>query len=218
MCATTAILVSSLIQQYSGFVVDGWCSLLVSVFIILSAWKSITETVERLLGQAPDTEVFEKVRSIALAYKEISSVQNLIIHDYGMGRYVISLHIVGKPLISFDTLLSISNKITYDLSQCYTCETTIQIDFLEDNTTIIDEVFDTVQKIILKFSADCYIDTLYIVKSIDCSNVVLTIAGADKLKYKKDEMLCTINQALYEINKDYHAILKLIIARPKKER
>ena len=103
-------------------------------------------------------------------------------------------------------------------SQCYTCETTIQIDFLEDNTAIIDEVFDTVQKIILKFSADCYIDTLYIVKSIDCSNVILTIAGADKLKYKKDEMLCTINQALYEINKEYHAILKLIIARPKKER
>lgn len=218
MCATTAILLSSLIQQCSGFVVDGWCSLLVSVFIILSAWKSITETVERLLGQAPDTEVFEKVRSIALAYKEISSVQNLIIHDYGMGRYVISLHIVGKPLISFDTLLSISNKITYDLSQYYTCETTIQIDFLEDNTAIIDKVFDTVQKIISKFSADCYIDTLYIVKSVDCSNVVLTIAGTDKLKYKKDEMLCTINQALYEINNEYHVILKLIIARPKKER
>lgn len=218
MAATTAILLSLIFQHYTGIIVDGWCSLLVSIFIITSGWKAITETVERLLGQSPDQAVFEKVKKIAISHKEVTSVNNLVIHDYGLGRYVISMRVVGAENTQYSELISVVNDIEYELSLEVTCETTIEIAYMETDPKVIKSIQSIIEIVLLKVNPNAKVSQLNVQKSKNYSNVFITIEGPDKLRKEEEELSSAIEQQLHTLNAKYRGIIKLVIAHPNRER
>ena len=90
--ATFAVLVSMLIYRFTGFDPDNYCGILVSVFILWSGFSSAKDTVSTLLGKRPDKELVNKICSIVLGFDGIIGVHDLVVHDYGPGRMMISLH------------------------------------------------------------------------------------------------------------------------------
>ncbi len=92
-CITTgAVLISSLITYYTGLRIDGWCGLAVSVFILISGFRALAETASPLLGQQQDPELVHKIEDAVLSNREVIGVHDLLIHDYGPGRRMMSLH------------------------------------------------------------------------------------------------------------------------------
>ncbi len=90
--ATTAVLLGSLAGRLWGVPIDGWCGGAVALFILWSGINAARETINPLLGQPPSPEFVEQVRSLVLSYPEITGIHDLIVHDYGPGRRIISLH------------------------------------------------------------------------------------------------------------------------------
>ena len=62
------------------------------MFPIYTGIKAAKDTVGDLLGKRPDPSLVEKVYQIVLAYDRILGVHDLVIHDYGPDRKMISLH------------------------------------------------------------------------------------------------------------------------------
>ncbi len=71
---------------------DGWVGLVVALFILFSADKAAKETISPLLGQPPDPEFVHQIQDIVLSHQQILGVHDLVVHDYGPGRVMISLH------------------------------------------------------------------------------------------------------------------------------
>ena len=90
--ATTAVLLAMLIGRWTGLAVDGYVGMIVAVFILLSAYKAARETLSPLLGQAPDPELVQEIRDTALSGDIVQGIHDLVVHDYGPGRMMISLH------------------------------------------------------------------------------------------------------------------------------
>lgn len=90
--ATTAVLLAMLIGRWTGLAVDGYVGMIVAVFILLSAYKAAKETLSPLLGQAPDPELVQEIRDTALSGDIVQGIHDLVVHDYGPGRMMISLH------------------------------------------------------------------------------------------------------------------------------
>ena len=90
--STTVVLVSMLLARFFGINVDGWCGLAVAAFILYAGIKSTLETISPLLGSAPDPEFVEEIETIVLSYDEIFNIHDLVVHDYGPGRCMITLH------------------------------------------------------------------------------------------------------------------------------
>lgn len=90
--ATGVVLLSAIVSKLFGLRIDGWCGLLVALFVLYSGVKSVKETIAPLLGQIPDAEFVANIESIVLSYDGISAVHDLIVHDYGPGRMIVSLH------------------------------------------------------------------------------------------------------------------------------
>ncbi len=90
--ATTAVLLAMLIGRWTGLAVDGYVGMIVAVFILLSAYKAAKETLSPLLGQAPDPELVKEIRDTALSGDIVQGIHDLVVHDYGPGRMMISLH------------------------------------------------------------------------------------------------------------------------------
>lgn len=89
---TFVILVAVIVAGLTHLKIDGYCGLAVGLFILYSGVKSIRETLDPLLGKPADPELVKRIHEIVLSHDEIMAVHDLIVHDYGPGHLVISLH------------------------------------------------------------------------------------------------------------------------------
>ena len=90
--ATAVVLVCSLVARQTGLLLDGWCGLAVAAFILFAGYGAAKDTLSPLLGQAPDPAFVEQIRQIVEASPVIIGIHDLMVHDYGPGRRIISLH------------------------------------------------------------------------------------------------------------------------------
>lgn len=130
-CLTTAaVLCSTLILTFFGKNVDAWFGLAVSVFILYSGIRSVLETADPLLGDKPDDAYVEKIQEIVLSYRDrgILDMHDLIVHDYGPGHSMISLHVEVPSSGTLMKTHTLVDEIEHRLRSELGCEAVIHID------------------------------------------------------------------------------------------
>ena len=90
--STTVITIATLVSHVTGWPLDGYAGVLVALLVLKAAWDVLSDTVNRLLGGKPDVELGKKIVSMLLEYPGILGVHDLVIHDYGPGRSMASIH------------------------------------------------------------------------------------------------------------------------------
>jgi len=90
--ATSAVLLGLIVGKVTGIQLDGILGAMVAVFIIISGIQLIRETVSPLLGESPDPELVEQIRSIMMSYDGILGIHDLVVHEYGPGKIFASAH------------------------------------------------------------------------------------------------------------------------------
>ncbi|MDD3214031.1 MAG: cation diffusion facilitator family transporter, partial [Eubacteriales bacterium] len=92
VAATGAVLVSVALQTLFGWRIDGYMSLLVALFVLKTGLSVCRETIDRLLGEKPNPELTREIKQKMLSYDGILGVHDLVVHDYGPGRCIASVH------------------------------------------------------------------------------------------------------------------------------
>ena len=90
--ATSAVLLSAIIGKFTGVNIDAWAGILVALFILRAGWGAAKDTLNPLLGQSPDPELVRDIERTVLAHHQVVGIHDMIIHDYGPGRSMMSLH------------------------------------------------------------------------------------------------------------------------------
>lgn len=90
--ATSAVLLSAIIGKFTGANIDAWAGILVALFILRAGWGAAKDTLNPLLGQSPDPELVRDIERTVLAHPQVVGIHDMIIHDYGPGRSMMSLH------------------------------------------------------------------------------------------------------------------------------
>ena len=90
--ATSAVLLGTLVGHFADLYIDGWVGVLVAVFILRAGWGAAKDTLDPLLGQSPDPELVRGIQETVLGRPEIVGMHDLVVHDYGPGRCMASLH------------------------------------------------------------------------------------------------------------------------------
>lgn len=90
--ATAAVAVSAVVGLLLSWPVDGYVGVLVSLLVLKAAWDVLKDTVDRLLGGKPNQEMGRKIVEKLMAYPGILGVHDLVLHDYGPGRSIASVH------------------------------------------------------------------------------------------------------------------------------
>ena len=90
--ATGAVIVATIAGVYIDFPIDGIMGVLVSLLILRAGYGIAKETIGLLLGSAPDPALVKRIETLVLSGEEIVGVHDLIVHDYGPGRTIASVH------------------------------------------------------------------------------------------------------------------------------
>lgn len=91
--STAAVLVSLFVAHFTSFDPDGIIGLLVALFILYSGVGLVRETIDPLLGRAPDPQTVRAIEEKILTYPGVLGIHDLILHDYGPGRQFASIHV-----------------------------------------------------------------------------------------------------------------------------
>lgn len=91
--ATGAVLAAAVISSVTGIDLDGWAGLAVGAFIIYSGIELMRDTVDPLLGKAPDPEFVRFIHNKIMSYPGVAGTHDLMVHDYGPGRRFASAHV-----------------------------------------------------------------------------------------------------------------------------
>lgn len=91
--ATSAVLVAAAVEYFSGWMLDGYVGMAVSVFILISGIRLARETISPLLGQAAPVELQNLIVDYVSAQPKVLGYHDLYVHDYGPGRRFASLHV-----------------------------------------------------------------------------------------------------------------------------
>ncbi len=128
--STTVVLIATVIGHYTDVQIDGFCGIAVGILIFIAGINAAKETLSPLLGEAADPEFVNQIEEIVLNFdkESIVGIHDLIVHDYGPGRRVISLHAEvpaeGNILLLHDVIDNLEMKLREELG----CLTTIHMD------------------------------------------------------------------------------------------
>jgi len=126
--ATTAVLISALIGHFTDLRLDGWFGLLVALFVLRGGYCAARDTISPLLGQPPSEEFVGQVKALVLSHPEIVGIHDLIVHDYGPGRLMITLHAEvpsdGDMILLHDVVDTVEGELAHQMH----CLATIHMD------------------------------------------------------------------------------------------
>lgn len=126
--ATLAVLASSLVGHFLGWNIDAYAGALVSVLILRAGYCAARDTISPLLGNPPDPAFVKRIEAIVGACPEIRGMHDLIVHDYGAGRRMISLHAEvpadGDLLAMHDAIDAVERQLAEELG----CQAVIHMD------------------------------------------------------------------------------------------
>lgn len=126
--ATGAVLLATLIGGLADWNIDGYAGLIVACFILFAGYNAAKDTLAPLLGQPPEPEFVHEIESIVLGYHNIVGIHDLIVHDYGPGRLMVTLHAEVPAHMDVLALHDEIDCAEEELRRTLNCEATIHMD------------------------------------------------------------------------------------------
>lgn len=90
---TIMVLVSSLVETWTGWQIDGYAGGLLSLFIIYSGIQAIRDSIDDLLGKRPSKVEIRQMKDLLDQYDNIVGYHDLLVHSYGPNQTFATIHI-----------------------------------------------------------------------------------------------------------------------------
>jgi cation diffusion facilitator family transporter len=173
--ATSVVLLSALVARFTELQIDGWCGLLVAAFILFAGYSAARDTLSPLLGQAPDPEFVKQIEDIVMSHPEIVGIHDLIVHDYGPGRVMISLHgevsAKGDLLVLHDAIDTVERELQDKLG----CSAVIHMDPIACDDEAVMAMRDQVAQLAKEIHPSSTIHDFRIVTGPTHTNLIFDI-------------------------------------------
>lgn len=208
--ATSVVLLSMIVIKFFGVNLDGFGGIAVSLFILYTGYNAAKDSMKPLLGTQPDLETVEKIEEIVLSHDVILGMHDLIVHDYGPERLIISLHAEVSGNENIFKIHSAIDHIEEELSHRLGCEAVIHMDPIESDNEVINKAKEAVtNEIANKISDKISIHDFRMVVSGEHTNVIFDASVPFEIKQSDKEIKSEIVRCVRDVNSSYRAIVKI---------
>ena len=196
--STFVVLIGSLITHFTGIKLDGYLGMFVGILILIAGIKSAIEVISPLLGEAPSEEFIKSVEKIVMSYDEIVGIHDLIVHDYGPGRLMITLHAEVPADGNVLDLHDVIDRAEYELGQKLNCHATIHMDPVSVGDEYVDSLKEKVKEILSNMEGIVNFHDFRVVKGNTHTNMMFDVVASYSLKKSDDEIKAEIFNKIQE--------------------
>lgn len=207
--ATLAVLLATLADHFTGLHIDGWCGLLVGLFICRAGISAARDTINPLLGQPPEKEFVEQIRRIVLSHPDVLGMHDLIVHNYGPGRVMISLHAEvsakGDILRLHDTIDNIERELQKQLR----CNAVIHMDPIENDDAETEKQKKAVLAILAEIDPNITMHDFRIVQGPTHTNLIFDVMIPYGFQISDAQLKSRIESEIRKKNPEYYAVINI---------
>lgn len=208
---SSSVAISFLVSKFTSFPIDGYLGTLVALFILYSGFSLTKETLNPLLGEAPDPELVQKIKNMVLSYDKITGVHDLIIHNYGPCRCMASIHAEVPSNISIMEIHEIIDKAEREISEKLKIYLVIHMDPIAIDDKEVKKDYDMICDIIKQDERIKSIHDFRVIGKGDVKNLLFDIVIDSEKMFKtmtkRETLVATINKAVKENHPKYNCII-----------
>lgn len=197
--STALVLGATLISQLTGLLLDGWFGILVGLFILYTGATTIKETMDLLLGQPPKQEFIDEIREIVTSHKLVYGIHDLIVHDYGPGRVMISLHAEVDADGDIQAIHEQIDHIENELQEKLHCSATIHMDPIITDDKEVLEMKEKVKALVLETDDTFSMHDFRMVKGPTSTNLIFDVSVPSGCQKTDNEILNNLKEKIREL-------------------
>lgn len=205
--STGAVLLGALIGILAGKNLDGWIGALIALFVCFAGLGAAKETIQPLLGQAPDPELVNKIKERVIKEEKILGVHDLNVHDYGPGRRMISLHAEVSYKEDILEAHDLIDNIERDLMKEFQCDATIHMDPVVTDDEEMNKVRQMVEAIVTEKNAEWKIHDFRMVRGSTHTNLIFDLVVAPEELVKKQEIERWVKEKIHDAAPELYAVV-----------
>ncbi len=194
---STFVVIASLVAgKYTSFPVDSVAGMIVGFFIIKTGFDSAKETIAPLLGEAPSKEFIKEVETELLRHKPILAMHDIVVHDYGPGRRMISLHAEVPGDKNIFELHDVIDNAENDIAKKFNCSVVIHMDPVQTHNPLLEDIKKHLKIILFVIDPDLTAHDIRIVPGPTHSNLIFDVVKPFSCKLTDSELKAKIDSAV----------------------
>lgn len=208
--ATTLVLIATVISKYTGLILDGWFGILVGIFIVYTGGSTLKETIDLLIGQPPKKEFIDEIREIVLGHSLVYGVHDLIVHDYGPGRRMISLHAEVAVDGDIQDIHEQIDHIEHELQEKLNCSATIHMDPIVTDDKEVLEMKEKVEEMVQSLDENFSMHDFRMVKGPTRTNLIFDVEVPRKTSLTDNEIMNRLKEQIHGLpGSKYFAVIQI---------
>lgn len=207
--STTVVLACTLISHFAGIELDAICGVAVAGFILIAGIRSAIETVSPLLGEPPSDELVSSIESIVMSHDGVCGIHDLVVHDYGPGRLMITLHAEVSSSANILETHDMIDNIEKELCKKLNCDATIHMDPIDMEDPGTESLRKEVSSLIKTIDDQITIHDFRIVRGKTHTNLIFDAVIPYSLKMTEDEAREKVGELVRTIDDGYRVVMNI---------
>ena len=207
--ATSVVLIATLVSHFTGLSIDGYCGVLVGLFICYAGISAARDTISPLLGQAPDPEFVKQITDIVMAHEGVIGIHDLIVHNYGPGRILISLHAEVPADGNILTMHDMIDLIEHELRDTLHCSAVIHMDPVCVGDEETDALKAEVNGYLSEIDGTLTMHDFRIVKGPTHTNIIFDVVVPYGFRLKDNDLIQTITDKIQAVHPNYFTVIEV---------
>ena len=207
--ATSAVLAGTLIGHFAHVSIDGWIGVVVAVFILRAGWGAAKDTLNPLLGTAPDPELVKAIQQLVLSHEQVVGMHDLVIHDYGPGRRMCSFH---AEVPEGDDIMEAHDAIDHierEIQEKFGIETTAHMDPIATGDSEVARLREQVSELVREIDPDMSIHDFRLTRGPRHSNLIFDVVVPHRCRLSDEEIRRRITEAAEQVVPGCYVVLQL---------
>lgn len=194
--ATSGVLLSLIISQVFSLQLDGYMGVIVACFILFSGFNILRETLNNLLGTAPDYEFVKYIENKVKGYEGIYGIHDLMVHSYGPNRWFATLHAEVESHVNIMKSHDLIDNIERDFLNEDNIHLVIHLDPVVLDDPQINELHDFMKTTIQNIDSSLELHDFRVVLGETHSNLIFDLVIPFDCSLEQAEIQTQINLAL----------------------
>lgn len=209
MLSTSVVFLVTLASPYTDFNLDGWCGVAVGLFIFYAGISSMKETVDPLLGQPPAEDLVRQIQKIVKSHASVIGVHDLLVHDYGPGKLIISLHAEVPAKADFIAVHDEIDNIERELQNTLNCTATIHMDPVVTDDLLTNKLKNTVDDFLRELSPDLKMHDFRTVAGPTHTNILFDVVVPYGCPLTFREVEKNLNEKIRNLPGNYYPVISI---------
>lgn len=206
--ATTLVFVSAILSKFANVNIDGYAGILVAAFIFYTGIKAAKETIDLLLGGSPDKEILKKISEFVKRYPDIIGIHDVMVHDYGPGRQIISFHAEVSDKSDFSYVHDVIDNVERDFQKEYGYLVTIHLDPIVVGDEKVNEMCAFVKETVKQVDESFSVHDFRMTYGGNHINLIFDLSIPVDSKYGDEEAAKAVEDKIRALRPDCHCVIK----------